>query len=200
MHMKSNDPVKLWEQREDESEKAFEAFEFYLRLGSERSLAKAGQLLGKSTTLLENWSRKHLWQSRVRAHTRWVAREVNEEILMGTADMRRRHVSAAIAIQNQASSRLRSMSPKELDNLTVSEMLSMLKVGAATEAKSREIKPEEIEADQAFIAPPVFNISFIPDLPVGMVAVRLPTGETGYIPKEKVEAFLADYPEGTVIA
>jgi len=54
-----------WERREDESAEAFEAFTHYRDFGANRSLAKVGQELGKSTTLMEKWSKKHQWVRRV---------------------------------------------------------------------------------------------------------------------------------------
>jgi hypothetical protein len=194
-----NESLKPWEQQEGESEKAFEAFEMYLQMGPERSLAKAAQLLGKSTTLLEEWSRKHFWQSRVRAHRRWVARSVTEELLMGTADMRQRQTAAAIALQNQVLERLVSMSATEIEKLSVSEMLAMLKVGSANEAKARDIKLEDIEVVEA-LAAPTFVIEFIPSRPPDMVSVRLADGTCGYIPREALDRFKADYPDASVIA
>ncbi len=56
-----------WERQEGESSKAFEAFATYRDLGAQRSLAKVGQILGKSTALMERWSRQHDWVARVEA-------------------------------------------------------------------------------------------------------------------------------------
>jgi len=75
----------------------------------------------------------------------------------------------------------------------------MLKVGAANEAKARDIKPEEVEFDDAIIGP-TFVIRFIPDVPPDMVGVRLADGNLGYIPRENLNWLLADYPDAVVIA
>jgi hypothetical protein len=56
-----------WEKQPNEPARAFEAFAVYRDLGASRSLAKAGQILGKSKTTLEEWSRKHAWQHRIDA-------------------------------------------------------------------------------------------------------------------------------------
>jgi hypothetical protein len=58
-----------FEQQPHESNKAFAAFKTYLELGPERSLADAGDKLGKSKRMMEKWSRKFDWPARVQAHT-----------------------------------------------------------------------------------------------------------------------------------
>ena len=44
--------MRAWERQEGETSRAYEAFSAYRDLGSARSLAKVGQLLGKSTGLM----------------------------------------------------------------------------------------------------------------------------------------------------
>lgn len=46
---------------------AFEAFRAYLEMGPSRSVAKVGQALGKSKTLIDRWSSRWDWVERVRA-------------------------------------------------------------------------------------------------------------------------------------
>lgn len=62
-----------FEQRPNESVKAFTAFSVYLSLGPQRSLAVAAQKLGKSKMVIERWSRKFDWVSRVQAHAAHMA-------------------------------------------------------------------------------------------------------------------------------
>jgi hypothetical protein len=57
-----------FEQQPRESSRAFAAFKVYLGLGPQRSLAAVGQKLGKSRVVIEGWSSKFDWVSRVRAH------------------------------------------------------------------------------------------------------------------------------------
>lgn len=56
-----------WERQAGESSRAYEAFSAYRDLGPARSLAKVGQMLGKSTALMERWSVEHSWVDRVAA-------------------------------------------------------------------------------------------------------------------------------------
>ena len=77
-----------FEQQQKESAKAFEAFALYLGMGAERSLAKVGQRLGKSGSLIERWSRRFGWTDRVSehaAHLAAVEREATEALARGKA-------------------------------------------------------------------------------------------------------------------
>jgi len=62
-----------FEQQPKESAKAFAAFVVYLNLGPERSLAAAGQKLGKCVASLERWSAKFDWAARVQAYAAHLA-------------------------------------------------------------------------------------------------------------------------------
>ena len=78
-----------YERKPNESAKAFEAFTTYANLGPKRSLAAVGQTLGKSQALIERWSRRHDWVTRVRAHDAHLAaveRESAEAQMRAKAD------------------------------------------------------------------------------------------------------------------
>ena len=63
----NGDVVRIWERQPNETNRSFAAFNEYLQMGPQRSLAKAGQKVGKPTWLLEGWSVKYDWQRRVAA-------------------------------------------------------------------------------------------------------------------------------------
>ncbi len=78
-----------WERQEGESERAYQGFCVYRDLGPARSLAKVGQMLGKSTALMERWSVAHSWVDRVAAlaaRDEMLRREAVEEHLRAQAD------------------------------------------------------------------------------------------------------------------
>lgn len=66
---------RMFEQQAKESGKAFAAFQTYLDLGPQRSLAAVGQKLGKSKVLMERWSAKYDWPGRVQAYAATVAEQ-----------------------------------------------------------------------------------------------------------------------------
>jgi hypothetical protein len=81
--------VRAWERQPGETSRAYEAFSAYRDLGSARSLAKVGQLLGKSTGLMERWSAAHSWVDRVaalEARDEMLRREAVEEHLRAIAE------------------------------------------------------------------------------------------------------------------
>jgi hypothetical protein len=196
-------PPLPWERggmgSENETDQSFEAFEIYRELGLQRSLAKTAAALGKSTPMMERWNRRHNWQNRIRAWDRHSSRIINERVLMGTAAMRERAAAIGLNLQVRASQRLLKMTDAEVDSLSVNELASMIRIGTQVETSARTISAEEIDGALRDSAP-VFNIGFVTQRPEGMISVRLPTGECGYIAKEFLGAFQADYPEATVIA
>jgi len=80
-----------WERQPQESAPAFAAFDTYRSLGPERSLARVGQTLGKSTDLMERWSTRWGWVARAAAwddHLAAVARKQEEATRKRQADQR----------------------------------------------------------------------------------------------------------------
>jgi len=77
-----------FEQQPRESSRAFAAFSLYLSLGPQRSLVAVGQKLGKSRVVIERWSTKFEWTSRVQAHAAHMAlveREATEALARASA-------------------------------------------------------------------------------------------------------------------
>lgn len=184
---------------EKDSDESFEAFEIYRNLGLQRSFAKVAAQLGKSAPLIERWGRRDNWRVRVQSWDRHSARIINEKVLLGTAAMRERAAGIGLNLQVMAAKRLMKMTEEEIQELSVGQMAMMIRVGQAVESSARAISPEEIDGAIRDTAP-TFNIGFVQNVPSDMVAVRLTTGESGYIPLEQVPAFRADYPDATVIA
>jgi hypothetical protein len=82
-------PTMAFEQLPRESSKAFAAFQVYLELGPQRSLALVSQRLAKSLPTLKDWSAKFGWPSRVAAHAGYLAsveRAAQEAQLRAKAD------------------------------------------------------------------------------------------------------------------
>ena len=63
----------VFDRQRRESSKAFAAFQIYLELGAQRSLAAVAERLGKSKTMMERWSRRFDWTARVQAHAAHLA-------------------------------------------------------------------------------------------------------------------------------
>ena len=62
----------LWDRWPGETPKPWQAFAIYRDMGLDRSGAKVGDKLGKSSTLIERWSSKFRWVSRVQLFDEFV--------------------------------------------------------------------------------------------------------------------------------
>ena len=193
-------PAQSWERLPTDTDRSFEAFEAYRQMGAERSLAKVGQKLGKSTPLMERWSKHHHWVERTAAWDRHEARTVNESVLLDTSQMRSRLVNAALALEAKASESIASMSREEIAALSPYEIAALMKTAADVIGRAAEIGRSEF-GSPADLPPPQFTIQIIK--PGGMVGVQLPNpdgGTTyGYIPADRVEDFRRDHPDGIVL-
>jgi hypothetical protein len=63
-----------FEQRPNESAKAFAAFSLYLSLGDQRSTAAVAKQLEKSEQLIRRWCTKYAWVQRVDAYAKYLAK------------------------------------------------------------------------------------------------------------------------------
>lgn len=128
-----------WERQENESPQAFEAFAEYRNMGNDRSLAKVAERLGKSTPLMERWSRTHRWVARVEAWTDEQDRQTRENLSKGVTAMRKNHADIATAMLVKAAKALQrlpaeEMAPRDIATLVdVAAKLERLSRGEATE-------------------------------------------------------------------
>jgi hypothetical protein len=75
-----------FEQRENETAKAYTAFSTYLGFGVQRSTAAVAKKLKKSEQLIRRWSAKHKWTERVDIYERYLAKvelEATEALARG---------------------------------------------------------------------------------------------------------------------
>ncbi|PFP29391.1 hypothetical protein COJ96_10835 [Bacillus sp. AFS073361] len=123
-----------YERREGESVKAFEAFKVYRDMGMDRSLAKVGEKLGKSTTLMERWSSKYEWVERSQAYDDDIDRKAIIENEKKRKEMVKRHAQAATMFQSKVVERLNGLDPKEL---SPSELIRWFDISVKIERLSR---------------------------------------------------------------
>ena len=97
----------------EETLRAAAAFAEYRGLGSERSLAKLAQKLGKSKGYvghLERWSTRYTWQKRVKEYDQVVidraAEERRKQLNEAIESMNQRHIDIALNLQFQLLQRL----------------------------------------------------------------------------------------------
>jgi hypothetical protein len=83
------------ERQTGETAVAFEAFRTYLEMGPSRSLAKVGRALGKSKTLMDRWSKRHAWQTRVAAFEAVATRAADDAHMDAIARRSKRQAEVA---------------------------------------------------------------------------------------------------------
>ncbi|WP_307972907.1 hypothetical protein [uncultured Dialister sp.] len=120
-----------WIQQPGETAKQFEAFqEYYTMPAGERSLAKVGKRLGKSTALMERWSSKNHWVERARNHDKELARMAYEEEARKVKAMAARHAKLGLALQNKGIMALNDVKKEEID---LKSILLYIRQGVALE-------------------------------------------------------------------
>lgn len=139
-----------WIQQPGETAKQFEAFQVYYTMpAGERSLAKVGKRLGKSTALMERWSSKNHWVERARNHDKELARMAYEEEARKVKAMAARHAKLGLALQNKGIMALNDVEKEELD---LKNILLYIRQGVALERQGffsnlAELKREYREMD-----------------------------------------------------
>ena len=136
--------AEIWERQKNESSKAYAAFCIYRDLGVERSLEKVAQNRGKpgSKSWLNTWSTKYHWVERAQAYDDYLEQEKRKEQEKAILEMVERHTKEAMALQQKALERLKSLDPNEL---STRDVLNYLMEAMKLERLSRG-EPTEIQA------------------------------------------------------
>ncbi len=129
----TNEPDQVtddaWTRSDDETAKAYAAFCLYRDLGTERSLEKVRQKVGKRSGYirqLERWSSRYAWPRRSKgydAHLELLARRGREAAYMNDMEaMRQRQkklslatFNAAISLLHKATERLQALDAADID-------------------------------------------------------------------------------------
>lgn len=129
MAAKEKEP-QVWERQPEETPKAYEAFAIYRDMGSDRSLAKVGEELGKSEALMERWSAKYDWVKRAAAWDDELDRQTARELMRDMAKTRARQRKQALKMQHKGLELLKDI---KSGDAKLSEIVSLLKLGMEQE-------------------------------------------------------------------
>lgn len=121
-----------WERRDDESAKAYEAYQLYRESGAKRSTAKVAVSLRKSKGLIQRWSRRHQWGIRTRAYDERIAKAQAAEELTSADRMNKRHIAESQKMQETVLRYLKDFDPKRLQ---ARDVPAWLKVATEMERK-----------------------------------------------------------------
>lgn len=89
--------VHPWQQRDNESAPAYEAFCAYRDMGADRSHELVGRKLSKSTALMSRWSRTHGWVERVAAWDHHVQQQRDKDRAKAESDIIENEKKARLA-------------------------------------------------------------------------------------------------------
>jgi len=104
-----------WLRRDTETDPAWEAFQTYLRLGKDRSIAKAAAKVGKTPQCLEVWSVRHQWVDRVTAHDNYVMLADTEDLAFQMTESRDENLELVRKLRGHLSARLDEFIDKNQD-------------------------------------------------------------------------------------
>lgn len=117
-----------------ESHKAFEAYDLYQKMGTNRSYAKVAETLGKSDTLICTWGRKWHWVERVREYDNMLAAQEMEERKKAIRSMLKRQAQAGTLMQQKGVEALQNTPAEVIPAKTASELITN---GAKLEREAR---------------------------------------------------------------
>lgn len=118
-----------------ETSKAFAALMAYAQMpAAERSTRRVADKLGKSVSLIQRWSRQHLWVRRTEQYDRHMQRIHLRAQARAREEMAERHAKLAAAFLGKLVARLQSMSP---DDLSPRDMAYWLDVASKVERMAR---------------------------------------------------------------
>lgn len=131
---------RSWERQPKESAQAYEAFNLYLKMGTERSCRKVARELSKSDTIIRRWSSAWSWQKRVRDYDTELARIEFAEAKKAAKEMRDRQINLSVLLQKKAFDALKKL---DISELTPQEILRFISEGAKLEAANRATETQQ---------------------------------------------------------
>lgn len=131
---------KPWERQQGESTQAFEAFDLYCKMGTERSIRKVAQELGKSSTLMSRWSSAWSWQSRSREYDNELKRREFAEAQKAQKKMQERQIQTAMLLQKKA---VQALDKLQVEDLAPKDILRFISEGAKLEAMNRTASTQQ---------------------------------------------------------
>lgn len=136
-----------WQQLQNESDEAYEAFSTYMSMGVKRSLVKVAQQLGKNEQLISRWSSRWSWTERIRAHTNYLDKKRLDEELEAYIEMRLRHLKVSDQFLDALIERLETIDVNELSPSDMAKWFDIaVKVGNLAMGKPTENIKQDIKA------------------------------------------------------
>jgi len=135
----------VWERQPRESDKAWAAFCYYRDM-EPRSTRKAAVALGKSGSMVSQWSHRWRWQDRIRAWDNHLNGIYQAEREKAQKEMAKNHIKLAKGVQAKVAQRLQSLQPQDISAgemgrlLDVAVKIERLASGVPTEHTKTEVE------------------------------------------------------------
>lgn len=114
-----DDDAHIWEQLPDEGAKAYAAFFTYLELGPHiRSIEATAKELGKSPSLIGQWSSNHHWVERSKAYDSYIRRQRYTVRVAHVIEMEDRHAQIGQTLMRLGLEALSKVEPERLTSRT----------------------------------------------------------------------------------
>lgn len=133
-----------WERQKGESEKAYEAFSLYLKLGAERTISAVVKELKKSRSLIDRWKDRWDWEERVREYDNDTERKAKKEAEKGLREMYTRQVKVAMTMQAKA---LKALDALDVEAMSPKDIKEYIKIATDLERLNRTMSADK--ADEA---------------------------------------------------
>lgn len=142
----------LWERQEGETSVAYGAFLAFRDMGEKRSVSELVRRCGKSRSLLDRWRKQWQWDKRVLAYDNDLQKQAHAEAVKGLRDMNKRHIDAAMKLQQAALDALKGLDPYSMSAKDIKEMMKMAaeleRLARQDDVSSFEEKEEEQQAEK----------------------------------------------------
>jgi len=131
------EPPEPWERQPTESRAAFAAFATYRDQQGRRSLRRVAHSVGKTPSVIANWSVQHRWVARCDLWDAELDRVRREATKATVEEMAARHATMASSLLSKVGWRLVDLKG---ENLSIDQLLRALELGVRIEREARGLR------------------------------------------------------------
>lgn len=133
----------IWTRRDGESHAAFAAFREYLSMGGKRSGREVAERIGKSTSMIQDWSSRHQWRERARAYDNHILTAETDGYANQLAGVRAKHIRLSEKLLDHLDERLDHFIERKQD--PTMRWTQAFKAGAEVQAKALSLRENETD-------------------------------------------------------
>lgn len=135
----------LWERKENESNKAFQAFCIFRDLGAGRTLAAVAEKLRKSYDLIRRWSKNYFWQNRADAWDKMISEKAAKKAAEEYAKMLEVQINLGKMLQAKAAKAIQNIDFENVSIKSLPSVVNAINIGVEIERTARELNLQKSE-------------------------------------------------------